>query len=369
MIRHDLRFCVMLFSCPVATIAETYYPLGPDNAAHQGVLYQTGSATSERFAFADAEHISCGQTSDYTFFALFRFNLEGLPPNPTRVRLWLYCLPVQPPHTNDRVRVSRVTSSWSVSPIKGLAMGEIPEPRRNDWRYFDITAAYKVWTSAPAQNPNLGLALHTYPYDGSLVAFASEQYPLAQFRPVLAIETEYSLFWHFPLPGGFLPTMITGYDYGDDWRTDVERTIDPAGYKFKHTGIDVRANPGDTVLAISDCMIMYARRDPKWGGYVVSRHKNGNMVFTCTYTHVLPIAPLADEGFVVFRGNPLATIAPGNENYNPHLHFQIQLGEYDPSTALRGRLPEVAARTAASPTVPEKAFPGDTANPHFSPWD
>ena len=351
---------------------ETFYPLRDQRPVLQHVARPAGQKSAGRYLFSDPERITTGQISGIQFYTLVYFSLEGLPRSPVRVRLWLYEEPIVPSLAHGQIQVLRVTSSWEVKKVSGVLMGQAKSSRRHAWKFIDLTETYLAWRSGLWTEQNYGLAICPTVKSADpdqMNSFASWEHPVESVRPFLAIQTTDTGWYHFPLRGGYLPEMITGYNFGEPWLPESQRTISPANFPLLHTGIDLRAEVGDPVCAIASGMVKLSTTDPKWGGYIVVEHHHGDLPYTATYTHVLPGGLWVSQLFWVQAGDVLGTIAPGNANFSPHLHFQIRLGEYDPARSLLGRLPEVSATTTASPNVPEPAFPENFYDPRVMPWE
>ena len=170
----------------------------------------------------------------------------------------------------------------------------------------------------------------------------------------------------FPLSGNFSSSKIHegSYHHGDHW---LNRYCDghygEESWRLRHLGSDFSATYGPTVYAAAAGTIKYFATDATWGGYAVIEHTNGNIT---TYTHVTPNTSSYSVGDWVKAGAVIATLAPGNSYYDPHLHFSIRRGAYDASIALRGRLPNQACTTAAVGAEP--AFPEQFVDPETVNW-
>jgi murein DD-endopeptidase MepM/ murein hydrolase activator NlpD len=116
--------------------------------------------------------------------------------------------------------------------------------------------------------------------------------------------------------------------FGDDWVKNC------GCYPKKHTGIDIKANPGDEVMAAKEgkILVIFPVKAADGGG-----GGNGIVIghgeFTTVYIHVVP---LINVGQYVEKGQIIAKIAK-IKSY--HLHFGIRLAKYD-KYSTRGALPQ-----------------------------
>ena len=102
-------------------------------------------------------------------------------------------------------------------------------------------------------------------------------------------------------------TLIFDRTMGD-WRT--------------HAGIDIRANLGDTVLAMADGVVERVFMDDLLGKVVVISHANG---IQSLYANLME-TPLVEEGQWVTMGMPIAAVgatALAKSGIVHHLHFEV----------------------------------------------
>lgn len=126
---------------------------------------------------------------------------------------------------------------------------------------------------------------------------------------------------------------VGGYNFGDDW--EVTR-CPPKGPWKKHTGADLRAAAGTTVVAAEagTVRLVYSA-GAGWASAILIEHVNGNSKYVTQYMHIDPKAGIS-QGIQVTRGQAIATIAKISM---PHLHFGVWNGPYGSSAAQRGALP------------------------------
>lgn len=137
--------------------------------------------------------------------------------------------------------------------------------------------------------------------------------------------------------------------------------------------MDFSAAPGDLVFAVADGVVRFARQDATWGGYVVLDHDDG---YTTTYTHVIPKDGIELNVTSFEKGDVIGTVSPGNDNFEPHLHFQLRNVPFHAqkiNSVLVGRLPEGSAcdtRERSDGTIQhDPAFPEFFIDPKTLNWE
>jgi murein DD-endopeptidase MepM/ murein hydrolase activator NlpD len=85
-----------------------------------------------------------------------------------------------------------------------------------------------------------------------------------------------------------------------------------------HTGLDIRANTGTTVMAAMDGTVSVTNENWVYGKYVILSHPNG---YKTLYAHLSAIS--VKQGDKVSQGRKIGE--SGNTGYStgPHLHFGI----------------------------------------------
>jgi|GEM_PF-5612993 len=134
----------------------------------------------------------------------------------------------------------------------------------------------------------------------------------------------------WPLVGELSERKIL-LSFGNDWTWGYCN-----GRPKKHTGIDIKASPGEPVFAADSGIvreIFSASKTYNWGEGIVIEH-NG---FTTVYIHVIP---KVSKNSLVYRGQEIAVIA---NIEGPHLHFGIRKGGFS-EISKRGALPQVNSR-------------------------
>ena len=86
-----------------------------------------------------------------------------------------------------------------------------------------------------------------------------------------------------------------------------------------HIGVDLVANPRESVLATSDGIVIYTGNDQNYGNVITLQHKNG---FVSIYKHNEVL--LKRIGEQVVAGESIALVGnTGELSSGPHLHFEL----------------------------------------------
>ena len=86
-----------------------------------------------------------------------------------------------------------------------------------------------------------------------------------------------------------------------------------------HFGVDIAANPKESVLATLAGTVIYAGYDPNHGNVIQIQHKNG---FVSVYKHNELL--LKEPGEQVIAGEAIALVGnTGSLSTGPHLHFEL----------------------------------------------
>ncbi len=147
------------------------------------------------------------------------------------------------------------------------------------------------------------------------------------------------------------PWKRSGYKFGDDWELCMTKAwcdSDPAAPRwFRHVGIDIKGNPGDSVRASAAGTVKLAQigSNSGIGGFVIVEHdldgdeRTTSDRVTTLYLHVVP-KPGITPSTTVVAGQEIATIQAITSG--PHLHFGYRSAPYsdrDPNASLWGALP------------------------------
>ncbi len=149
---------------------------------------------------------------------------------------------------------------------------------------------------------------------------------------------------------------VGGFRFGDDWTFgQCPSGARPPKWK-KHTGADIRATAGTTVVAAEAGTVKYVYSAGKgWASAILIEHFAGNSKYVTQYMHVDPKTGIV-PGAVVKRGQAIATVAAIS---TPHLHFGVWNGPYGSTAAHRGALPSCTRPTTAcnDGSVTDPCFP------------
>ena len=116
--------------------------------------------------------------------------------------------------------------------------------------------------------------------------------------------------WVVPLEGDYRITATFG-QHGGSRAT-------------RHTGIDLAAPIGRTVLAASGGTITYAAFDGPYGQKIEITHPDGTRT---SYAHLHHID--VEPGETVTAGDPIGTLGTTGNTTGPHLHFELRPGPSD----------------------------------------
>jgi murein DD-endopeptidase MepM/ murein hydrolase activator NlpD len=134
-------------------------------------------------------------------------------------------------------------------------------------------------------------------------------------------------FWlSKPLPGAGRTLINQRFPYG--W--------DENGRLLIHNGVDIAEDLGTPVIAVADGTVIVAQSDSNawygwrcdWYGHLVVLELEEmwqDQPIYALYGHVLNLK--VEAGQRVSRGDPLAEVGFGGAATNPHLHFELRLGE------------------------------------------
>ena len=85
-----------------------------------------------------------------------------------------------------------------------------------------------------------------------------------------------------------------------------------------HSGIDIAASAGASVLAADGGTVVTSTYSSSYGNYIVISHGNG---YTTTYAHLS--SRLVSTGSTVSQGTTIGLVGSTGWSTGPHLHFEI----------------------------------------------
>lgn len=115
-----------------------------------------------------------------------------------------------------------------------------------------------------------------------------------------------SFLW--PVPSCTIVTSRYGY-----------RTHPILGYERFHSGLDIGAGAGSTIVAADSGTVSEARYSDSYGNYVLINHGNG---CSTVYAHMASIA--VSEGQTVSQGDTIGFVGSTGWATGPHCHFEIR---------------------------------------------
>ncbi len=96
------------------------------------------------------------------------------------------------------------------------------------------------------------------------------------------------------------------------------RTNPISGKYGLHTGVDIAADEGTTIVAAYNGVVRDTGYGSKKGNYVLMEHPDGTETLYCHCSEIL-----VDEGTVIRAGESIALVGSTGWSTGPHLHFEI----------------------------------------------
>ena len=122
----------------------------------------------------------------------------------------------------------------------------------------------------------------------------------------IVISSESGYLW--PLPGYYTLSSLFGY-----------RIHPITGVAHSHTGIDIPAPGGTSILAAKSGQVVTSAYHYSYGNYVVIDHGNGNSTL---YAHMSSRA--VSEGQMVSQGQVIGYVGTTGSSTGNHLHFEVR---------------------------------------------
>jgi murein DD-endopeptidase MepM/ murein hydrolase activator NlpD len=113
--------------------------------------------------------------------------------------------------------------------------------------------------------------------------------------------------WTRPMPGGYRVSAGFGRS-GGQWSSG------------SHTGQDLTAPSGSTVVAVAAGQIVFAGSKGRYGNRVEIRHADGTVT---SYSHLSAIKVRSGG---VQAGQPIGAVGQTGNAFGPHLHFEAEVG-------------------------------------------
>jgi murein DD-endopeptidase MepM/ murein hydrolase activator NlpD len=113
--------------------------------------------------------------------------------------------------------------------------------------------------------------------------------------------------WTRPLPGGYRVSAGFGRS-GGQWSSG------------SHTGQDLTARSGSTVVAVAAGQVVFAGSKGRYGNRVEIRHADGTVT---SYSH---LSAIKVRSGAVQAGQPIGAVGQTGNAFGPHLHFEAEVG-------------------------------------------
>ena len=156
-----------------------------------------------------------------------------------------------------------------------------------------------------------------------------------------------------PLPPADVP--VAGMTYAQTGATTGMKISPFSKVESQHTGLDIIAGQGESVVATADGIVKEIERSGKGlGNYVVIDHGNGYMT---RYGHLGDI--YVSRGQKVTRGRRIAAVGISGKSLVPHLHYEILRDgvPQDPSRYFFGSLgPKAYSEIAQMAAITEQSL-------------
>lgn len=98
------------------------------------------------------------------------------------------------------------------------------------------------------------------------------------------------------------------------------RTNPISGKYGLHTGVDIAADQGSTIVAAYNGVVTDTGYGEKKGNFVLMQHTDGKQTLYCHCSEIL-----VEEGSVIRAGEAIALVGSTGWSTGPHLHFEIRL--------------------------------------------
>lgn len=292
-------------------------------------------------AFQRDDRLQVGGWGD-VYRTYIKFDLTGLPQNPTVAGLILRSYPRGDGSTTTPFAFCKVGSSWNLSmlwstqPSFETCWGWYSPPTPGNQWSIDITYIYSAWKSSPSTNH--GIMMSPQYNDNRFNMFRSSRYSGDGDRPILAFQfNQPSGMPNFkiPLPGNarwLLTNEIGGYEcMGENPLPDTAHqgsnyySIDFSPTNVKDTGGSYTGNI--PVIAAAGGYVAVASYTDANGYYVVIDHDgDGNLStgYSTRYLHLQSNLQVS-VGNTVTQGQLLGYMGnTGNPTTGTHLHFGIR---------------------------------------------
>lgn len=286
-----------------------------------------------------------------------KFDLTGLPTDPTYAALWL--MPSNTSSPAPYIDVWRIDNSWDKSTITwsnqpgATKLGWLPPAQTGVWWGQNITTQYQQWKSGAT--PNNGLRFEIYWPGAYWTEFRSSRYadftsdPVADGkRPYLELQFTPTLQLKMPLPAGYSWLLTneaggyecTGHDpWPDVYHQDATNNYFSLDFSWRNKpmsgqGPSPYGQNNTPILAAAGGKVIESGFNSSNGYYVVIDHDSDGVATTGFQTRYLHMQtnPAVVVGNTVTQGQLLGYMGNSGISTGVHLHFGVRYQNHGAST-------------------------------------
>jgi murein DD-endopeptidase MepM/ murein hydrolase activator NlpD len=338
---HALRLTIAILLAARSSAASLVYQPSPYRGTDLWITNYY--AYNDDYGVNDSR-LRVGGSGDWYSTAL-RFDLEGLPANPSQVVMGMYAYSSGDGSTPVGMNAYALTNEWNENSgwystnWTGYSLGQLPAPALGRFNGILISSLYKQWKNGSL--PNKGLYFSAMANDNRFNVYYSSDFSVPSYRPYIYVEYTETVTppaFKLPLPGGrrwVVTTEIGGLDHkhsspNDPEYKDTYHTDDtyPGNYFCLDFGASsIPAYSGDIpIYAAAGGKVIVVDSNQYNGNYVVIDHDfdgREDTGFTTRYLH-FKYWPSVAVGQTVSQGALLGYMGNSGASKGSHLHFGVR---------------------------------------------